>query len=282
MSLVRVTVVTPTFNSVATLEATIQSVLAQDHPNLHYWIIDGGSTDGTVGLIERYADRLTGWVSEPDRGIYDAMNKGLAQVASGWVYFLGGDDRLAAPDALRTLLIAGEDSAQVLYGDVIRQPSGHRYDGAFDATKLARRNICHQAICYRAELLHAEGGFDLRYPLLADYVFNLRTFTRPDVAWRYVPVVVAYYQEGGATGGQRLDLAYWADREQLFRQSLRSAVSPRQLYHPYGPYVLHQLRKGTLGAGLRYLWLSLWHAGRWDLLRPALGALRQRWQSAHV
>src|SRR6266852_7649400 len=96
----RVSVVTATLGSRAYLEDTIQSVLAQSHPNLEYIIVDGGSKDGTVDLIRSYESRLTDWVSEPDRGIADAFNKGLARSTGDYVLFLNSDDRFATSDAV--------------------------------------------------------------------------------------------------------------------------------------------------------------------------------------
>lgn len=84
----QIALVTPVFNSVKYIEPTIRSVLAQDYPNLDYFVVDGGSTDGTVNVIRKYESQISGWISEPDRGMYDALNKGFARTSGeimGWI-----------------------------------------------------------------------------------------------------------------------------------------------------------------------------------------------------
>lgn len=95
-----ISVVTVCYNAVTEIERTIQSVIGQSYPNIEYIIIDGGSKDGTVDLIRKYADKLAYWISEPDKGIYDAMNKGIAVSTGDWICFLNAGDWFAGTRVL--------------------------------------------------------------------------------------------------------------------------------------------------------------------------------------
>ena len=114
-----VSIITVVYNGARFVEETLTSVLAQQDVTLDYHVIDGGSTDGTVEIIRRYADRLAGWVSEPDQGIADAFNKGIARARGDYLMFLNADDALAHPRALAELLehAAGAGWPDVVYGD---------------------------------------------------------------------------------------------------------------------------------------------------------------------
>jgi len=116
--------ITPSFNQGAYIEETIRSVLLQDYPNLEYIIIDGGSSDETVDIIKKYAPWITFWVSEPDRGQSDAINKGLARATGEWVNWLNSDDFLL-PGALSALVAAGEpNSRRILAGTTLNIRDG--------------------------------------------------------------------------------------------------------------------------------------------------------------
>lgn len=95
-----ISVVTVSYNAVLTIEQTILSVINQTYPHIEYIIIDGGSTDGTVDIIKKYANRIAYWVSEPDKGIYDAMNKGIRTAKGEWINFMNAGDLFYSKDTL--------------------------------------------------------------------------------------------------------------------------------------------------------------------------------------
>jgi glycosyltransferase involved in cell wall biosynthesis len=197
VSMPLVAVVTVVWNDAQHIEQTLQNVLGQTYPHLEYIVIDGGSTDGTAAIIERYRNRLAAFVSEPDRGLYDAMNKGLALCRrDAWVYFLNSGDLFAGPDALTRLFAGRAHWPALVLAPVVKR-------GATDVllpVRLGRRlgmPACHQGIFCRQPLL-ARHGFDLRYGLAADFDLYLkvaRGLAPEDVA--AVDTLVAIISAGG-------------------------------------------------------------------------------------
>lgn len=217
----KITVVTVTYNCASTLQAAIDSVVRQDYPDVEYIVVDGGSTDGTVELIKANAGHITRWVSEPDRGIYDAMNKGVGMATGDFVYFLGGDDRLH-DNVLAAVAAKMSDPQAVYYGDVnlVGERRG-RYDGAFTRNKLIRRNICHQSIFYPAQVLKA-CKFDLRYKTYADYVLNIELWGR-GYPFEYLNITVADFTVGGVSVGG--DKVFFQNRRRIVSEHLGFVAS---------------------------------------------------------
>jgi glycosyltransferase involved in cell wall biosynthesis len=198
MSKPLISIITVVYNGAATLEATIRSVREQSWKNIEYIIVDGGSKDGTMSLVEKHRDAVAKWISEPDKGVYDAMNKGIRMAMGDWLYFLGSDDLLHDPGVLERLFDTPFDGdCDLLYGNVTSPAYKGPYDGEFTLEKLLSKNISHQAAFYRRELFQRLGDYDLRYRLHADWDFNLRCFMAEGVRTRYADVLVA---EFGAEG----------------------------------------------------------------------------------
>ena len=190
-----ITVITVVYNACATLEATLLSVLDQQENLAEYWIIDGGSTDGSVDIIRRYESKLAGWCSEPDRGIYDAMNKGIDRARGEWIYFLGADDTLL-PNVISSIQPHLKSDYAVVFGDVVFD-NDYRMRSFLGPRTLLQNTLHHQSAFYNRSVF-AGFRYDTSLRALADYELNLRLYTQR-VAVSYVPLLIAHCATGGAS-----------------------------------------------------------------------------------
>ncbi len=191
-----VTIITVVYNGAATLERTVKSVLAQAHHGIEYVVIDGGSTDGTVPILEKYGDKIACWVSERDNGIYDAMNKGISLARGKWIYFLGADDFLSDENVIDSLALDREKEAQLVFG-YVTDDRGNVFESRFGWRTLLHNTVHHQSAFYRAELFK-----DFRYstvvPVVGDYELNLRIFTNR-LKFRRVDRLIAVCASSGVS-----------------------------------------------------------------------------------
>jgi glycosyltransferase involved in cell wall biosynthesis len=196
-----VTVITVTYNCGHCLEETILSVLNQSYSNVEYIVIDGGSQDGTLDILKRYNHAIDYWVSEPDKGIYDAMNKGIRFSSGEWLNFLNAKDTFCESGTIESVAKAFfQSDARFIYSDVLltRHGKGTRYRYKCDHRRLI---INHQASVYRKSL-HAEHGLYIVAPKLtiSDYLF----FSLVDQAdYRKADSPIAVYDTTGASQSQR-------------------------------------------------------------------------------
>jgi len=199
----RVSVVTVTLNSHEHVEDAIRSVLSQTYPALEYVIIDGGSTDGTLDVIKAHEKDLASWISEPDRGIADAFNKGLAATSGEYVLFLNSDDWLADPEALtRAMRPATVSPApDIIFGDcdLVDRDTGRllrRLDHGWSPTAFRfGRMINHPALFTHRSYFRKYGAFDESYRISMDYELLLRGALESRVV--HVPSVITKMRSGG-------------------------------------------------------------------------------------
>jgi glycosyltransferase involved in cell wall biosynthesis len=198
-----ISVVIVVLNGGKTLRRSIESVLNQTYVNTNLMIVDGGSTDGSLDIIEGYKSRLAYFVSKKDDGIYDAMNHALENCKADWCLFLGCDDVLI--DSFHLVAANLLDNKAVYYGNVIRRSVGDIYSGRFSTLKLTYRNICHQSIFYPKNCFVKK--YDSEYKLLADYKYNIELWGA-GVKFKYLPYIISDYNNCGlaSTGDELFSL----------------------------------------------------------------------------
>lgn len=220
----KLSIITVVFNGASTLEKTINSVLSQTYDNIEYILVDGGSTDNTIEILKKYDDSNLSWVSEPDKGIYDAMNKGIERASGDWLYFLGADDQFYNNNVLKAVF--GETDIMnydFIYGNVKSEAFKNVYDGEFDFEKLLKKNISHQAIFCHKNIFLTIGKYNLKYKTHADWDFNLRCFENNEMRIKYVNEIIAEFGKGGVSSNYDIPFL----RESLLPRKLRLLESDK-------------------------------------------------------
>lgn len=205
----KISIVTVCFNAAATIADTLESVARQTHLDLEHIVIDGSSTDGTQEVVRHHGRSNVVLVSEPDEGIYDAMNKGLKLASGDWVGFLNADDVFATPDVVADLAATIEStSADAVYGDlefvdrIESQRVVRRWQsGPFVPAQLRWGWMPpHPTFYVQRMLVQRLGGFDTRFRVAADYDFMLRYLNTPRMKVSYLPRVMVRMKTGGVSG----------------------------------------------------------------------------------
>ena len=201
-----VTVVTVVLNGRDFLEKTIQSVLGQTYENVEYIVIDGGSTDGTLDIVKKYDDRMDYWLSEPDKGIYDAMNKGTELASGEWINFMNAGDWFHEDGVISRVFAQDRSRCDLIYGNH-EVSYGGRFSKILKAGHVEElwkgMNCCHQSVFTRTSLV-SENGFNIENTISADFelIYRLKNDGRRFV---YTDETVATVQAGGLSDIERLN-----------------------------------------------------------------------------
>lgn len=207
-------IITVTYNAGAVLEDTIQSVITQTYRNVEYIIVDGGSKDHTLDIINRYREHIHTLVSEPDKGLYDAMNKGIRLATGDYLCFLNAGDELHEDDTLQLMVhsITGTELPDVLYGETaIVDEEGHflrmrRLSAPEDLNWKSFKDgmlVCHQAFFPRRALAEP---YDLRYRFSADFDWCIRIMKKSHTLHNTHLTLIDYLNEGMTTRNHRASL----------------------------------------------------------------------------
>ena len=198
-----VTVVTATFNARPFIAECLESVWTQDYPNIEHIVLDGASRDGTIEVLREYDDRIAFWKSEPDKGIYDAWNKALAEARGEWICFLGADDEFLPGAVSAYMALAAKFPEAEYLSSQIRwvHPSGYvnpAHGRPWTWREFARRMcVAHPGSMHRFSLFGRLGVYDTTYRSAADYELLLRA--RDTLRTAYLPATTVMMRAGGAS-----------------------------------------------------------------------------------
>lgn len=211
----KISIVTVCYNASVSIEDTIRSVIGQTYSNIEYIIIDGGSTDNTIDIIKKYQDKISFWVSEPDNGIYNAMNKGIKIATGQWINFMNAGDYFYDNYVLENIFVNKYD-ADIIYGAVERRYSrGAVVESPLSIDEICNRMVfCHQSAFVSLSLMKLN-LFDESYRIISDYVFLLKEY-REGAVFIEIPYVVASYDCNGISSSTNLR-DYWNQKKELRR-----------------------------------------------------------------
>lgn len=230
----KLSIITICYNDRQALEHTFSSVFAQTANDFDYIVVDGGSTDGSVELIERNKDRITKWVSEKDKGIYDAQNKGWRMAGTEFVQFLNAGDVFADHDVLKNVIPLLTKDVDVVYGDAALADHRGRYGlkknpDPITSAWLMKEVIGHSAQFIRRSVLQQFNGYEPRFRIAADYGFFAKAFWAGGLRLKKLDRVISVFNTEGVS----------SDPGQKKRVAQERKLIQRQFAPPFWYWIYH-------------------------------------------
>lgn len=230
--MVKVSIITINLNNKAGLKKTIESVISQTYSNLEYIIIDGNSKDGSLDIIKQYKNKIDYWVSEPDKGIYNAMNKGILKSGGDYLLFLNSGDWLVSSETIKTVFHQ-PIFEEIIYGNVLKVTDNTKtiQDKGFQRSNLTLADmvistICHQATFIKGSLFKIYGLYSEEYKLVSDWCFLLKVIGLGSCTTRYIDLDISFVDMHGISSSRDGTLIQERSRE-LMR------VLPKNIYTDY-------------------------------------------------
>jgi glycosyltransferase involved in cell wall biosynthesis len=226
-------IVIVTYNAASTLQQCLDSIYAQSYAPINIIIIDGKSTDGTVAILAENQHRFQYWISEKDKGVYDAMNKALPHINTRFVYFLGADDELLP--AFSTFAAQATNNDTIYYANVLADNKVRL--GYLSPYQMAKVGIYHQAMIY-PKTVFDKYRYNLKYNISADYALNIQCYGDKQFSFIYKDLVIAKFNHTGISGFGA-DKAFKQDKSRMILQNFGFKV--------WLKYTFRQLKRAVKG-----------------------------------
>jgi len=273
-------IVTINFNNKSGLEKTLNSVLSQTSTDFEHIIVDGGSTDGSAEVIKGYAETAlykVKWVSEPDNGIYNAMNKGIGMATGDYIQILNSGDMLAAPDVTERMISEVQKMADnegglpdIVYGNMTKVDACGKVIGKSGETEYSLRQfysstLNHDCAYIRRDLFDKYGYYDENLKIVSDWKWYLQAIGLGDVLPRYVDIDVTIF-DGGGISETNLALRN-AERRKVLEEVLPPAILWDYDHHSFDAEQMNRLRKRHLYWLVYFIERCLFKLEKWHILK---------------
>ncbi|MEO2173768.1 MAG: glycosyltransferase family 2 protein [bacterium] len=260
MTNTKITIITVNRNDPSGLEKTIISVASQNYKNIEYIVIDGASKDPSLDVIQKHSETISVWLSEPDSGIYNAMNKGIDLATGDYVLFINSGDQLLHDSVIDRAIrrIEESDFPDIVHGDVLvlslnGEPSRIKRIESPDKFFLYFDSFHHQAMFYKRTVFLNHGNYNEDFRVYSDHEYTLRVLYRQGLSIVYIPEMVSLFWHGeGASSSRSNAVSNASERKKLQKQYFlwRDQVGLTFLYHG-------RLKLLKFKSGMSYVWKSL-------------------------
>ena len=232
--MLKLSIITINYNNLEGLQRTINSIVPQSFKDFEWIVIDGGSTDGSCELIEQNVDRITYWVSEPDKGVYNAMNKGIKVAKGEYVNFMNSGDRFASPTVLEEVFSIPR-SADILYGYMMRDDINGEVNNAsmmkprLSWIDLYGDGLPHQSTFIKRSLFDKFGLYDENLKVVADWKFFVNAMVYHKASSEFIPKKISIYASGGVSDTQGREERNRVEKE-LFPRAMVESIPVVEAY----------------------------------------------------
>lgn len=216
---IRFTIAVATYNSEHVIKELLDSIYNQTYQNFEFICIDGYSSDKTLSIVNKYTQKTDKVISEPDLGVYDAMNKALRIATGDYLIFMGSDDHFISYNVLHNVAIAIKESKcdnnTLFYGGCYMEKYHQVINKEQKNWSWIRGTMCHQCIFY-PKSIYKKYQYDLRYKINADYAYNLNLWRI--VNFKHIDVIVSYFSDGGISGSDHYDIQFRKDLPYILKK----------------------------------------------------------------
>lgn len=217
----KISIITINYNNAVGLQKTIASVVSQSYSNIEYIIIDGGSLDGSKETILQNNDKISYWLSEKDRGVYHAMNKGIEKATGDYILFLNSGDYLHSRDTIKHIIpFLNHD---IVFGNLMEMHSDGKFKECHFSNKLtfsylAKHYLPHPSSFIKTQVLKYGGSYDEKYTIVADWAFFLKAIGKYNATYHYVPQIISVYNLEGISAKEENQAKIKTERELFLKE----------------------------------------------------------------